>query len=161
MRKRLLIWLLMPLLFFTQGASAQTWFEMCQWVRGEGKYKLAEMAHPRDYEKNGILSCSVEYSSSSITVSMRFRGYTHDYTDMYTINKGVKNGRTYFRNILIQEEYDPLFAAFRSIDNFGVGYENAYYRRSGPELYDGSNFNDLSRGEKAAFVLSILFQNSR
>ena len=136
---------------------AQSWSEMTRWVETRGKYKLAEIAHPSDYANDRVLGYSVSSSSSSITVRVRYQGWTGAYTDTYEIVKGVYDGQPYFRKIRVDEPYDPLFSAFNAIDNFGIGYENAYYRMEAAFLYGDEKYNYLSKYEKAAFILFTLF----
>lgn len=149
--------LLVMLLLNATASFAQTWNEMARWVEDRGKYKLAELAHPYDYANDKVISYSVESGYSSIVVRVKYQGFMGAYTDRYEIIKGNYNGQPYFRRIRVDEPYDPFFSAFEAIDSFGIGYENAYLRIGASHLYNGENYNNLSKGEKVAFILFAFF----
>lgn len=138
-------------------AQSWSWNDMIRWVKDTGKYKLAEMAHPYDYANEKVLSYSVSSSSSSITVTIKYQGFLGPYTDEYEVVRATYNGHDYFRRIRVEEPYDPVTYAFKGIDSFGVGYENAYLKAEISHLYGNERFNNLSRGEKAAFILMSYF----
>ena len=132
---------------------------MVRWVESNGKYKLAELAHPADYADGNVLGYSVSSTSSTITVKVKYQGWFIKYTDTYEIVKDVYRGKPYFRRIRVDEieiPGDPT-RAFTAIDNLGIGYENAYYRMEASPLYGGEKYHNLAKGEKAAFILYTFF----
>ncbi len=137
--------------------QAQDWGDMVGWMRGGGMKRLAEIAHPADAQDGPRFSL-VEASSSSIVVRITYEGFNGSYTDTYTIIKGNYRGSDYFRRIRVEEDFDPFFGAFNAIDNFGAGYADLYSRLDIAPLYgNNSSFWDLSKGEKAAFILFCFF----
>ena len=145
------------LLFVCMTASGQNWNDMVRWINISGKYRLAELAHPFDYANDKVLGYTVEASSSSVVVKVRYEGFITDYEDTYEIVKGKYHRQPYFRRIRINESLDPFCSAFQSLDSFGLLIENNYLRTNASRLYGGEDFRDLSRGEKAAFALYSSF----
>lgn len=144
-------------LFTGLNARAQDWNDMVDWIQGGGIDRLAELAHPNDAQqilRKGI----VDVSPSKIVLKITYKGLISPYTDTYTIMKGTYKGSEYFRRVRVDEVYDPFFSAFNSIENLGVGYAELYGRMDVDELYgDNESYWDLSKGEKAAFILYCQF----
>ena len=149
--------LVIALLLVSMTASAQNWNDMVRWLKSNGKYRLAELAHPFDYANDKVLGYKVDATASSVVVKVRYEGFLMDYEDTYEIVKGTYRNQPYFRRIRIDEIPDPFFSAFQSLDSFGIGYENGYLRANVSALYGGDDYRDLSKGEKAAFALFSCF----
>ena len=156
--KTLRIFFLSALLLCTFTANAQTWDDMVRWLRNDGMETLASLAHPYDYANDKVVRYNfVRASSSSVVIEITYRGFIFTYTDTYEIVRGNYNGSPYFRTVRVSEMDDPLFKAFNGIDNFGYGYELGYMRAHCQDMYGGSDFQYLSRYDKAAFALFAIF----
>ena len=142
---------------------AQSWNNMCEWVKDYGWSNIAQFAHPND----NVVSHSVEFNANAIKVTIIFRdciplpvGIGH-YTCKYEVRKGMKKGVTFFRTIAVPVEGYKLSPSFvwwaNNLIDSGT-YEN--YRNSIlPTLFEIDELYELTLYQKAAAALFSEFQD--
>lgn len=144
------------LLMAANVSRAQSWGEMCEWVKDYGWRTIASMGHPND----DVVSHYVEYNSSMVKVTIVYHDCIPffgigDYTCKYEVRKGTNEGITFFRTIAVPVEGYKASPSFVWWSNNLVS-EDTYegYSSSGlSALYGVGQWYQLSLNQKAAVIL--------
>lgn len=145
--------------FFGSNCQAQSWSNMTSWIQNQGWEFLATIAHPNGEIRSHRI---VSIGSDEIILEISFTGPSGQrYTSKYGIEKGIYNGTAYFSRVRVYSDdfFNTSFIVWDHFPKFhGMLFSELLGNDGLGKKWYGSNYwDDLARGQKAAFALQLEF----